>query len=160
MLHPIERRDVIYRTTFLRDFMHEQLTSMRNKTSKAILRRLKYIMKNAQTQRNVEVFVGAKSSQLTDVLLMQLRCFDTENFHFQARRCKTWSSFVALRQLTGSTWRRNTKERRRTSGKSTSFLRPSSGLRHTTFTLSSCCCCCFCCCCCCHEIIMHCIVCA
>ena len=61
MLHPVERRDVIYRATFLRDVMHQQVGSMRNKTSKAILRRLKYIMKNTQTQRNVEVFVGAKT---------------------------------------------------------------------------------------------------
>ena len=58
MLHPEQRRDIIVSYYFLRDLMHEQATSLTFKTSKAIQRRLKYIMKNAQTRVNVDVFVG------------------------------------------------------------------------------------------------------
>ena len=58
MIFPEARRDVLVSYFFLRDLMHEQLPTFLDKTSKAVQRRIKYIMKNAQTVSNVHIFVG------------------------------------------------------------------------------------------------------
>ena len=65
MIHPNQRSDVIVSYIFLRDLMHAQASSFTSKTSKAIQRRLKYILKNLQTRVNVDVFVGEALQDVT-----------------------------------------------------------------------------------------------